>query len=241
MNKENKFIVYAHRGASEYAPENTLMSFYMGIYMGANGIETDIRRTKDGTLVLFHDATLDRVCGVSRELTDTTYEELSEIPVLHTASGRWDIVPRLEDFLQYCARQNVRLALELKADGVACEVYEMVKKYHLEDRVTVTSFKLDYLIALKSAYPEAKLGYLTEDFDDELLLRMKEIGIGELCPRGTHLTPEKVEKWHSLGFNVRAWGIKNVEIMKQAYDAGVNGMTVNVPDRLISYMVENKV
>ena len=52
------FTVYAHRGASEYAPENTLSSFYMGLSMGANGIETDVQRTKDGVAVLFHDYTL---------------------------------------------------------------------------------------------------------------------------------------------------------------------------------------
>jgi glycerophosphoryl diester phosphodiesterase len=172
--------------------------------MGANGIETDIRKTKDGVLVLFHDATLDRVTGVSGNIADLTYEELCNIPVLHTGSGRADIVPRLEDFLHYCGPQGVHLALELKAPDIEEEVVALVKKYHLEKQVIFTSFSLDYLILLKGAYPEANLGYLTEDFDDRLLQRMKEIGIGQLCPRGTNLTPEKVEKWHNEGFDVRA-------------------------------------
>ena len=51
-------INYAHRGASEYAPENTMSSFYLGLTMKANGIETDVQKTKDGKLVLFHDDTL---------------------------------------------------------------------------------------------------------------------------------------------------------------------------------------
>ena len=54
-------INYAHRGASEYAPENTMSAFYLGLIYGADGIETDVQRTKDGELVLFHDDTLDRV------------------------------------------------------------------------------------------------------------------------------------------------------------------------------------
>ena len=66
-------INYAHRGASEYAPENTLSSFYLGMIQGANGIETDVHRTKDGVLVLFHDDTLDRVSDgvgkISRQVT----------------------------------------------------------------------------------------------------------------------------------------------------------------------------
>ena len=237
---KNNFIVYAHRGASEYAPENTMTSFYMGICMGANGIETDVRRTKDGTLVLFHDATLDRVTGQSGELAALTYDELRAIPVLHERSGRADVAVRLEDFLRYCGAQNLRLAIELKAPDVEADVYAMVKKYNLEEKVTVTSFNFEYLVALKKAYPEASAGYLTKDFDDELMVKMKELGIGQLCPKGEMLTPEIVEKWHAAGFNVRAWGIKDVAIMKHAYDCGVDGMTVNFPDRLIAYMVEKQ-
>ena len=236
---KNEFVVYAHRGASEYAPENTMSSFYLGLYMGANGIETDVRRTKDGTLVLFHDATLDRVCGVSGELSNYTYEELCKIPVIHTPSGRRDIVVRLEDFLHYCGAHGVKLAIELKADGVGVDVYTLVKRYGLEDNVIVTSFNLDYLIELKAAYPEASLGYLTADFDDETVAKMKEIGIGQLCPAGKNVTAEKVKAWHDAGFNVRAWGIKDVEIMKHAYECGVDGMTVNFPDRLISLIINN--
>ena len=231
------FVVYAHRGASEYAPENTMSSFYMGLYMGANGIETDIRKTKDGVLVLFHDATLDRVTGKSGDIADFTYDELCKIPVIHTNSGRFDIIPRLDDFLHYCGSYPVRLALEIKAPDIEREVFEMVKKYHLDQKVTVTSFSLDYITALKKEYPEANVGYLTEDFDDAMLVKMKELRIGQLCPRGTNLTPEKVRKWHDEGFEVRAWGIKDVEIMKHAYDCGIEGMTVNFPDRLMEYII----
>ena len=237
MKNTNKFIVYAHRGASEYAPENTMSSFYLGLHTGANGIETDIRRTKDGMLVLFHDKTLERVMKREGNTEDFTYEELSRFPVLHPTNGSKDFVVRLEDFLRYLGAHDVMIALELKAPDIEEDTYALVKNYHLEDKVIVTSFNLDYLINLKSLYPEASLGYLTEDFDDALLARMKEIGIGQLCPRATNLTPEKVEKWHSLDFNVRAWGVKDVEIMKNAYDCGVDGMTVNFPDRLIEYII----
>ena len=146
----------------------------------------------------------------------------------------------LEDFLRYCGAQGVYLALELKAPDIECEVYEMVKRFGLLDKVTITSFNLEYLIALKRAYPEAKAGYLKAEFDDETVKEMKKLGIGQLCPSGQSLTPEKVADWHSQGFNVRAWGIKDVTLMKYAYDCGVNGMTVNFPDRLIEYIVKKQ-
>ena len=67
-----KFINYAHRGASTYCPENTMLSFYTGVQMGANGIETDVQRTKDGILVLFHDDTITRVTGKEGSVADYT-------------------------------------------------------------------------------------------------------------------------------------------------------------------------
>ena len=69
-------INFAHRGASEYAPENTLSSFYLGLMQGANGIETDVQKTKDGVPILFHDETLDRVSNATGKICDFTYEEL---------------------------------------------------------------------------------------------------------------------------------------------------------------------
>ena len=74
-----EFINYAHRGASAYAPENTLASFYLGCQMGANGVETDVQRTKDGALVLFHDNDLMRIAGRPEAIQDLTYQELLKI------------------------------------------------------------------------------------------------------------------------------------------------------------------
>ena len=76
---KTEFINHAHRGASEYAPENTLLAFYTGIYMGANGIETDVQMTKDGVLVSCHDSTLDRVSNGTGKIYEHTYEELTHL------------------------------------------------------------------------------------------------------------------------------------------------------------------
>ena len=104
--------------------------------------------------MLFHDATLDRVMGESGNLEDFTYDELCHKRVVHAPSGREDIVPKLEDFLHYYGSSGVHLALELKSPDIESEVFLMVKKYYLEKQVTVTSFSLDYLTALKKDYPD---------------------------------------------------------------------------------------
>ena len=92
-----KFINYAHRGASTYCPENTMLSFYTGVQMGANGIETDVQRTKDGILVLFHDDLIKRVTGKEGSIADYTYEELRSFDVNTGALS--DKIPTFEEFL----------------------------------------------------------------------------------------------------------------------------------------------
>ena len=68
--------------------------------------------------------------------------------------------------------------------------------------------------------------------DDQILSKIKEIGITELCPIADILTKELVDSWHEKGFNVRAWGVVNKDLMLKAVQCGVDGMTVNFPDKL---------
>lgn len=70
------FINYAHRGASAYAPENTMSAFNMAIQLNANGIELDLRRTKDGKIVIFHDNEIDKKSNKKGKISDYTYQEL---------------------------------------------------------------------------------------------------------------------------------------------------------------------
>ena len=235
MEEESRsgFINFAHRGASEYAPENTMMAFSLGMYMGANGIETDVQLTKDGIPVLFHDDTLERVTGQQGRICDYTYEQLRQFDVMK--NGLTDKILKLEDFLIHFGFRDITFAIELKTPDAAELTAELIRKYELQKKATVTSFCYEALTKIRACAPELKTGLLTSVVTDDLLARLREDGIDELCPRGKLVTPEAVALWHDMGFHVRAWGI-NETIMQQVYDAGVNGMTVNFPDKLLEYM-----
>ncbi len=234
------FVVYAHRGASEYAPENTFSSFYMGIQMGANGIETDVRKTKDGVLVLFHDKNLERVIGCEGTINDYTYAELMQMKVKNDMTDTSDVIVTLEDFLRYIGCRDLHFAIELKED-LGPEVVEMLEKYNMQDKAIITCFRLDFLKRVKDIRPNWPVGHLTKEVTDALLDEMKAMGVEQLCPGCIYINgPEDVQKWHDMGFNVRAWGAKDFALMKHAYDCGVDGMTVNFPDQLIRYMVEKQ-
>ena len=229
------FITYAHRGASEYAPENTLSSFYLGLSMGANGIETDVQRTKDGILVLFHDDTLDRVTGVSGKISDYTYAELTKFRVRNEKTNTEDIIPTMEDFLKYFGFRDLTFAIELKVADTEKDVITLLDKYGMREKTIITSFHFEYIETVKKLRPDYRIGWLAVDFDDEKLTKMKALGGEELCPKAQHLTPELVKEWHEMGYNVRAWGVTNIDIMKHACLCGADGMTVNFPDLLVKY------
>ena len=232
------FITYAHRGASHYCPENTMMAFYMGMQMGANGIETDVRRTRDGVLVLFHDATLTRVTGAEGDVADYTYAQLQELLV--KKGDLHDKIPTLEDFLAHFAYRDITFAIELKADDIEKEVADLIFRYGIAQKTVVTAFELHRLKNIKAYAPSLRIGYLTQTVDDALVDKLVNMSAAEICPHGSDVTPENVAKWHARGLNVRAWGIADEQIMKKVYDAGADGMTVNFPDLLLRYMAEKE-
>ncbi|MBQ9760188.1 MAG: endonuclease/exonuclease/phosphatase family protein [Clostridia bacterium] len=236
MKKERDlFVNFAHRGASEYMAENTLSSFYRGLRMGANGIETDVQITKDGVLVLFHDDTLARVTACEGEVKDYTYDELCRMRVRNAKTGEEDIIVRFEDFLRYFGWRELTFAIEIKKSGYEKEVVDMLERFEMRDKTVITSFKFPCIEAVKAYRPDYKVGYLIKDLDDEKYENMKRIGCEQICPQAKCVTAEKVLAWRALGFSVRAWGVSNEEIMKATADAGVDGMTVNFPDLLTKY------
>ena len=237
VESRTKFINYAHRGASEYYPENTMSSFLAGVQMGANGIETDVQKTKDGLLVLFHDDTLVRVTGEEGSICDYTYEELQNFSVKKGELS--DKIPLFEDFLAEFADKGLSFAIELKVDGIEQEVADLLHKYGVNKKTTVTSFALSRLENMKAYAPRLKLGYLTKSVDESVVKSLLGIGVDEICPRANLITAEKVTELHRLGFNVRAWGVSNEETMKMVCEAGTDGMTVNAPDVLNRLITEN--
>ena len=230
------FVNYAHRGASAYTPENTFLAFYTGIYMGANGIETDVQRTKDGTLVLFHDDTLTRLAGVENRLSDYTLEELKQFTF--EKDSLTDKIVIFEDFLQQFAFRDITFAIEIKQAGIEAQIADMIRKYAIVEKVVVTSFKQQCIQVIKEYAPELHVGLLCKDVTDDTIAFLKQIGAEEICPHATKVTPKNVAAWHREGFNVRAWGVHDETLMRQVYDSMADGMTVNFPDKLTAYIKE---
>ena len=242
LRNEMEFINYAHRGASEYAPENTMASFALGCEMKANGVETDVQRTKDGVLVLFHDNDLMRICGRPEAIHDLTYQELLRLDFgIHKGTRyKGEPVPKLEDFLRRFSTGYQYFAIEIKEVGVEDETLGLIRRYGCYDRTIITSGIWQSLLTVHALDPDMKLGYLAKFLTPELLVAAKANGIFQICPKASILD----EKWNfilrSEGFSVRAWGIDCEDTMKRMLDLQVDGMTINFPDVLVRALETNR-
>lgn len=230
------FINYAHRGASAYMPENTFSAFYLSLFQNANGIETDVRKTKDGVLVLFHDSTIDRVSQSTGEISNYSYNELLDIRIENRDSGFKDKIVTLEDFLKYFKDQQFELALELKSSNIEEQSLALLKKYSFEDRTVITSFEAKYLTNVRKLNSQIRLGYLIREINDDVWKFLDDICAYQVCPKSNIIDRGIINKAKERGLNIRAWGVSDIIIMKELYDMGVDGMTVNFPDKLKDLM-----
>jgi len=142
-------LIIAHRGASAYAHENTLEAFRIAIEMNADMIETDVRKTSDGVMVLHHDD----------HIENKLIRELTFIEASGAALDRGYILPTLEETLQFVLGK-IKLDLELKEEGYELEVAEVAAKYLVPEDFILTSFSESSVMTIKEHHPEITCGLL---------------------------------------------------------------------------------
>lgn len=242
-------MVQAHRGASGYAPENTLASFKMAVEMNADGIECDIHLSKDGVFVVCHDDTIDRTSNGSGRIPEMTYEEISKYnfcckfhPHYYTDGG--ETAPTLEQMLDVVKDMKV-INIEVKefaGDETAAleKFYAILKKYDIIDRVIVSSFNVDLLKRLKELHGDVFTGYLYHPGvkSDTYKCYPWEVAVqtaldhncNAIHPEIKSLTKEVVDNAHAHGLKVNCWTANNREIVEKAKAIGCDGIITNYPD-----------
>lgn len=229
------FVNYAHRGASAYAPENTMLAFKKGIEQNANGIELDLQKTKDGKIVIFHDDFIDEKSIGTGRIEDYTYKELFDLDF-----GSWfDIeykgehIVLFENFAKEFLNKELTFAIELKVKGIEKETLEIINKYGTHNNIYITSFIYEALENIRKIDNDIKIGWLIkEDINDFNIEKLKKINGNQICPKAELVTEEGIKFAKKNGIEVRLWGIKDEDIMKKVYKMDIEGMTVNFPDKL---------
>jgi glycerophosphoryl diester phosphodiesterase len=234
--------IFAHRGASAYAPENTLAAFQLALEMGAPAIEFDVKLTSDRQVIVIHDQTLDRTTNGKGAVTQQPLAALREVD-----AGAWkadeyrgEKIPTLDEVFAALGRKifmNVELTnYATPFDGLVHEVAKLVKKHGLEDYVLFSSFFPTNLVTAKRLLPTVPRGQLALPGNSGGWQRAlgNFMALDAEHPYTEDVTAESVARAHARNRRVHVWTVNDPADMRRLKALGVDGIFTDDPKLAIS-------
>ncbi len=223
--RRDRPLVWAHRGASAHATENTLAAFALAEPHGADGIELDVQCCATGEVVVFHDDDLRRLADRPERIAATPWSDLRDVAL------RGDHrMPLLADVF---AATALPINVELKSFDPgqpgplpAAAVRAIAAHPGAADRVVVSSFDHIALWQLHAIAPHLPIGFL---FEPDAPSPPRTLGGSSIHPPHARCTPEAVAAWHALGLAVHAWTVDDPDRLRALAAAGVDGVFANDP------------
>lgn len=230
--------VWAHRGASAYAPENTMEAFRLAEQMHADGIELDVHLTRDGAIVVTHDENVKRVTGgVDKCIADMTLEEAKQLDVCNGMEAyRGARIPELAEVLEFLKTNRMTLNIEIKTTdnlypGIECRTVELVHAYGLQDRVIYSSFNHYSLMLARKADPACRIGLLYSEAMVDPDVYAKHLGANAIHPYDlTLLVPNAAKRCVEAGIDINPWTVNDEKTMRWLLSLGCNALITNCPD-----------
>jgi glycerophosphoryl diester phosphodiesterase len=229
-------LVIAHRGASGERPENTASAFERAIELDADMIETDLHVSRDGVIVIHHDASLERF-GDPGEIRDRSASELAALNAAPGGSAP-ERMPTLLDLLEgFGSRMdfNLELKVGLNApyDGLEERVFAEVEARGLLPRMLFSSFDDGVLARLRAVSSAARIAILVSPrAPRDVLGRAGRVGAEAVNPHCLLVAPGWVSAAHEAGLAVYPYTANEVTEMERLLDTGVDGLITNYPARL---------
>lgn len=231
-------LIIGHRGAAAVAPENTLASFERAMQDGADGIEFDVRLSRDGVPVVIHDPTLTRTASIDREVAKLSAEELAsfDVPSLHQV---------LIQFKQRDALLNVELKSERGELALANAAVQAIQNESMAAKVIVSSFDMTLISEVKRINKSIRTAALFEPkisrpFD--LVRKLKLIGVARahdadaIALHHRLVSSPMVEKARQAGLEVVIWTVDNPQWVARARTLGIKALITNNPAVMVRRM-----
>ena len=246
-----KIHVVGHRGASGYAPETTIASYQMAIQMGADYVETDVHRSKDGVLVAIHDAEISRTTSGKGFVADYTLAELQALDAgswfnnAFPEKARPDYIglriPALQEVVDAVRDSSAGLFIEIKdperyQPDLESALLSLIHSSPMVNRIRVLSFSADSLRKIKELDASVPTVFLVAKPNKNPVQATLEIPADELGILHTQATLTIVEEAHRRGILISVWTVDDPEDMKRMISLGVDRITTNYPDRLIQLL-----
>ena len=240
-------LIIAHRGGALESTENTLAAFQRAFRIGADGIETDIRLTRDGTVVVYHDDYFGRVEGLpqaqrTRLVSDMTYGELTAqtlIPVGEDTGGRR--VPTLSDLLAQVHGRllNIELKRCARFDELVKKTIAILKGYAELDRIVLEAPDLDTAKKLRKALGERLKLHINPEYDHTVPLRDTLKQLLKFKPHSVSisyklLARDMVESAHRAGVEVWVWTVNDTGVAERMRELGADAIKTDRPTTLMN-------
>lgn len=230
--------IWAHRGASGYAPENTLEAFALAVESKADGIELDVQLTKDKKLIVIHDETIDRISGQQGYVKDMEWEQLRKLNVNRTIPGYRPVsIPTLEEVYQLLQGTEITINVELKTSiiwypQIEEKVLDLTKEMGLLDRVIFSSFNHYSVKKIKEIEPDAKTGILYNDVLYKVTEYCQTVGADALHPVSFHRFMKPLWKEYlNSKIPLHIWTVNEEEEMEFFIREGIDAIITNYPDK----------
>lgn len=230
--------IFAHRGASGYAPENTIKAFLMAAEQGADGIELDVQLTRDGEVVVVHDESLDRVTGIHGYVRDYNLQELKAISFdNHMEEYKGIQIPTLKEVLECMKPLGLEVNIELKTGifwypEIEEKTAEIVRQAEMETKVIYSSFNHYSVQKIRKIQPQAKTAYLYSDVFLNIEKYAQDTGVDGIHPAVYHMKmADFAEKYKNSQLKVRVWTVNDEKDMERFISEGYEAIITNYPDK----------
>ncbi|MGP4042283.1 glycerophosphodiester phosphodiesterase [Gracilibacillus sp. D59] len=229
-------IIYAHRGASKHAPENTMPAFELAYKHGADGIETDVQLTKDNIPVLIHDEQLNRTTNGTGFVKDFTYNELNQLD-----AGSWKSphyidtkIPTLDDLLAWNQEKQLKLNVELKNNIISYQglediVCQKLVEYNMADKTVISSFNHKSITRINENKTNIDYALLTGKRNKALIPYSKKIKAKGIHIRYRLLSNRLVMLANENNLYVAVYTVNSPITISKAIRLGCHALFTDVP------------
>lgn len=228
-------LILGHRGASAYAPQNTIPAFELAIAQGADGVEFDVHLSSDGHAVVIHDFTVDHTTDGTGDVDAMTLDQLKALD----AGTKFDAkfagtrVPTLDEVFQVVKDMRA-INVEIKAptDNIEHVVYGAIKRHNLADRVIVSSFNPLILHRMRKAAPEVAIGFLYAPGYDFSAM-MADLPHEARHPMHPMIDKVYMQQARFWGYRVNTWTVNDPQRALELAELGVDAIISDNPDLLL--------
>ncbi|MET9164597.1 glycerophosphodiester phosphodiesterase family protein [Streptomyces cellulosae] len=216
------FLTIGHRGVMGVEPENTLRSFVAAQEAGLDVIELDLHLSKDGALVVMHDARVDRTTDGTGAIADKTLDELRALD-----AGRGERIPLFTEVLDAV---RPPLQAEIKDVRAAQALAEVMHERDLTGRVEVASFHDEAIAEIARLVPGVRTALVAGRYGTDVVDRAVAVGASRLCLNIRRITLEVVEHARKADLSVFGWVVNTQDHLRLVRALELDGATTDYPE-----------